>query len=164
MQINCNCKYIANLEKDQKLWYSDVMKGHDPKAALKNIGSKITGPRLLILEIFEKAKRPLFTDELADKITGKMDLSTLYRILAFLEKEGYIHKLHFSTDKACYELANQDHHHHIVCESCGEIEDIDSEGLESALRKAAGGSKKFRTISRHSLEFFGFCRSCEKVR
>lgn len=132
------------------------------KEALQRIGSKVTGARVLVLETLEKSNKPLFVDELYEKVSGKMNQSTLYRILGFLEKEGFIKRLHLSTDKACYELAHQDHHHHIVCESCGEIEDVDSKDLEKALDKVPTLSKKFRTFSWHSLEFFGFCRVCEK--
>jgi Fe2+ or Zn2+ uptake regulation protein len=47
-----------------------------------------------------------------------------------------------------------------VCEQCGMIEDIDMCHEDELQQQALKKTTKFKTISSHSLEFFGLCTAC----
>lgn len=124
---------------------------------------KATPARLGLLDLFVHAKKPLSVKDLeglANK-KGSVDRVTLYRNVEQLEKLGLIRKIHLQGREALYETIESDHHHHMVCKSCGIVKDVDSCGVEKfeiALLKATG----FASVLDHSLEFFGLCKSCAK--
>lgn len=124
---------------------------------LKKQGLKVTPSRLELLDIFEHAKEPLTINTLLKKLDSKPDLTTLYRNVEVLQKLGIITEVKFSSKEAYYELAGR-HHHHIICESCGKVSDIENckIDLPNNIFKKAG----FKTINHHSLEFFGLCKTC----
>jgi Fe2+ or Zn2+ uptake regulation protein len=60
-----------------------------------------------------------------------------------------------------YELAD-DHHHHLVCDTCGRIEDVttcpvEAAGLTRQIQRRTGFA-----VRSHVLELFGLCRSCRR--
>ena len=75
---------------------------------LKASGLKATLPRLKILEIFQNSKVRHLTAEDVYKIllTENMDvgLATVYRVLTQFEQAGLLHRNHFETGKAIFEL------------------------------------------------------------
>jgi Fur family transcriptional regulator, ferric uptake regulator len=56
----------------------------------------------------------------------------------------------------CYELA-EDHHHHLICEECGEITEFEQCPLD--LRGLPGAYGGFQ-VRAHSLEVYGTCSEC----
>ncbi|HEX2097584.1 MAG TPA: Fur family transcriptional regulator [Rubrobacteraceae bacterium] len=93
-----------------------------------------------------------------EEIRGRcpeVGLATVYRTLGLLVELGIVRRLELG-DGARYELA-EDHHHHVICESCGGISEfercpLDSERLELK-------DPKFEVRS-HSLEVYGLCAGC----
>jgi Fur family transcriptional regulator, ferric uptake regulator len=69
-------------------------------------------------------------------------------------------QIQFQEGKLRYELAGKEHHHHLVCENCGKIEDVLSRVIP-ALEEEIKNKHKF-LVKRHSLEFFGLCEDCQK--
>lgn len=88
-----------------------------------------------------------------------VDKVTIYRILETFYKKDLVKRLEFGEGKYRYELAGDDHHH-LICESCGKVEDI-SDCHISELEKEISQKKKF-LVKRHQLEFFGVCSSCQR--
>ena len=67
---------------------------------------------------------------------------------------------------ARFELAEDltgDHHHHLICSSCGGVEDAPaSAGIERAVHKAIDEVERatgFRTTA-HRIDLVGLCRDC----
>jgi len=87
-----------------------------------------------------------------------VDKATVYRILSHFVRIGIVREINLNNREALFELDSCDHHHHLVCEKCGEIEDValKEEPLLSAVKKQS----TFQ-IKRHSLEFFGLCKKCQ---
>ncbi|MBI4733738.1 MAG: transcriptional repressor, partial [Rubrobacteridae bacterium] len=57
-----------------------------------------------------------------------------------------------------FELAAIEHHHHAVCERCGDIEDVDCfEGMRLIERQLKAIDFK---VNAHMIEFFGLCKKC----
>ncbi len=88
-----------------------------------------------------------------------IDKATIYRILDRLVGLKIVNKTHFQDKIAMYELSSQPHHHHLVCDSCGRVENITFE--EDLLINAVRPPTNFQ-IRSHYLEFFGYCNQCQK--
>jgi Fur family transcriptional regulator, ferric uptake regulator len=97
---------------------------------------------------------------------GRLPQSTTYRNLALLEQVGVVHRVRGSDEFARFELAEEftgHHHHHLVCRSCGAVEDFEAsrqveQGLADAIGKFAT-STGFRAET-HRLDLLGTCASC----
>lgn len=130
------------------------------EGVLRDNGFKITPTRVAVLEIFLKSHKPICALYICQKLNGKINEATVYRMLSSFQKSEIIKKIDLKKDCAYFEL-NNDHHHHIVCTKCGEIEDFkESIEIEKILEKIIKKSSKFKKIKEHSLELFGFCKSC----
>jgi Fur family ferric uptake transcriptional regulator len=120
---------------------------------------KATPIRLAILEVFAHQPKPISILDLKAKISGDCDVVTLYRNADVLCKLGLLNRIRLGDKKDYYEFAQKAHHHHLVCNFCGKVSDIqDCEIGEISKQdlKLAG----FAEVSRHSLEFFGICKQC----
>lgn len=124
---------------------------------------RITEPRIAILEVLVEKHGPYTAEEIYQSFTRKVcDLATIYRCLASMEKAGVIGRCEFGDGATRYELAtHQDHHHHLVCKNCKKIEVLDDCELQEINRIAE--KRGFVEVA-HSLEFFGICPSCTKLK
>ena len=82
-------------------------------------------------------------------------LVTLYRTLGLLGELGIVRRLDLG-DGTRYELA-EDHHHHLICESCGDISEFEECPLDP--ERVSLGSTEFEVRS-HSIEVYGQCAEC----
>ncbi|MBA3550883.1 transcriptional repressor [Patescibacteria group bacterium] len=116
-------------------------------------------------EIFKATKVPLTLHELYRRILKslpKTAYSTIYRVVQKFEEEGIVSKVNWKDRGGLYEWANRPHHHHIVCEKCDSIEDIDDAVVgynENKLVKDTGF-----IITNHTIEFMGICIPCQKKK
>jgi Fur family transcriptional regulator, ferric uptake regulator len=139
------------------------MRQYDCKEKLNKADLRATPARLAILQLLEKEKNPIDVNMAIDFVNKrgiKTDPATVFRILNVLTEKGFTIPVQFQEDKMRYELANRKHHHHLVCENCGKIEDVSGHFI-SGLEKEIQTKKRF-LIKRHSLEFFGLCLDCQK--
>ena len=129
---------------------------------LKSTGLKATLPRLKILEIFQKAEQRHMTAEdvyrllLAEQ--SDIGLATVYRVLTQFEQAGLLSRNHFEVGKAVYELREDEHHDHLVCTSCGRVEefyDAEIEKRQQIVSKAKGW-----ILQDHAMSLYGLCASC----
>ena len=126
---------------------------------LKSSGLKATLPRLKILEIFQNSNIRHLSAEDVYKIllSENMDvgLATVYRVLTQFEQAEIIHRNHFETGKAVFELNEGSHHDHLVCLNCGRVEEFYDPDIEQ--RQHAIAAERGFTISDHSLAIYGNC-------
>lgn len=128
---------------------------------LRKSGYRVTTGRTELLLTLLRAQKPLSVSELGGRTSHPLDKVTLYRALEDFVTSKIIVKVNFNTAITYYEFIHKDHHHHhIVCESCGTIEDIESCEQTSLEKRLLGKSKHFSSITSHSLEFFGRCTKC----
>lgn len=129
-------------------------------ADLKSSGLKATLPRLKILEIFQNSEVRHLTAEDVYKVllADNMDvgLATVYRVLTQFEQAGLLHRNHFETGKAIFELNQGSHHDHLVCLDCGRVEEFFDEEIEQRQQKVA--EERGFTIAEHALALYGNCR------
>ncbi len=132
-----------------------------PDYVLSTAGLKQTRARHALIRIFTVENRPLDVPEILSLLKKEkisVDQATVYRILdVFLQKE-IIDRFEFQEGKFRYELAGTEHHH-LICESCGRIDDVSDCGIPS-LEEEILRKKGFIT-KHHTLEFFGLCQLCQ---
>lgn len=126
---------------------------------LKASGLKATLPRLKILEIFQNSPVRHLSAEDVYKILLKdnMDvgLATVYRVLTQFEQAGLLHRNHFESGKAIFELNPGSHHDHLVCLDCGRVEEFFDDQIEDRQKKIA--KERGFALSEHALALYGHC-------
>ena len=130
----------------------------DKYKILQSNGLKITTARIAVLDALEKKDNPSDVLSLVEDLNTKVDQATIYRILDLFTDKGVVKRIDFGEGKYRYELQEK-HHHHLVCTSCGLVEDIEIENLESVEEQVR--IKKGFLVKSHSLEFFGICKNCQ---
>ena len=133
---------------------------------LKNTGLKATLPRLKILEIFQKGEPRHMTAEDVFRILllehSDIGLATVYRVLMQFEQAGILGRSHFESGKAVYELNEGSHHDHLVCTSCGKVEefyDAEIERRQQLVTKTRGW-----VLQDHAMSLYGLCADCASKR
>jgi Fur family ferric uptake transcriptional regulator len=126
---------------------------------LKASGLKATLPRLKILEIFQNsAVRHLSAEDVYKILLSEsldVGLATVYRVLTQFEQAGLLHRNHFETGKAVFELNQGSHHDHLVCLDCGRVEEFYDEEIER--RQHSIAHERGFGIADHSLALYGHC-------
>jgi Fur family ferric uptake transcriptional regulator len=126
---------------------------------LKSSGLKATGPRLKILEVFQRGVQRHMTAEDVFRLLLQEDadigLATVYRVLMQFEQAGLLHRNHFESGKAVYELNEGQHHDHMVCLDCGRVEEFYDPEIE-ARQQAVAQAKGFE-IADHALSLYAHC-------
>lgn len=132
------------------------------KTIIVRSGLKATRSRIAVLHILEEKNKPLDVAEIIiglKKHSIRADQATVYRIVDSFFKKGLVSRLNFQEGKFRYEKTGTGEHHHLICESCGKTEDISDCNIVEFQENTA--RKKGFLIKRHSLEFFGLCKSCQ---
>lgn len=88
----------------------------------------------------------------------EIGLATVYRVLTQFEAAGLVSRLNFEGGHAVFELNQKGHHDHIVCISCGKVEEFYDEIIESQQLKVA--QDKGYSITEHSMTLYGKCPEC----
>ena len=131
---------------------------------LKKAGLKVTLPRLKILEILENAKEHHLSAEDVYRVLlesgEEIGLATVYRVLTQFEEAGLVVRHHFEGGYSVFELDHGMHHDHLVCVKCGKVEEFVDEHIEKRQKEIA--KQAGYTITDHSLNIYGVCKSCQK--
>lgn len=85
-------------------------------------------------------------------------LTTVYRSLQGLAEAGEVDLLVTDDGETVYRRCSPEHHHHLVCRSCGRTVEITGPAVET-WADAVAREHGFTDIS-HTLEVFGLCGDC----
>ena len=131
---------------------------------LRDADQRYTASRRALIEALAGSDRPSTIPELLGGRPG-LAQSSAYRNLAVLEQAGIVHRIVTGGEHARFELAEDltGHHHHLVCGTCGTVEDFTvsaalERSLEVALAKVADGTG-FQ-VDHHRLDLVGTCPRC----
>ncbi len=131
---------------------------------LKKAGLKVTLPRMKILELLEASNvRHQSAENIYRALLDdgeEIGLATVYRVLTQFEAAGLVERHHFESGQAVFELSEKGHHDHIVCITCGKVEEFFDEMIESRQREVA--AEKGYEVTDHSLTLYGKCPDCQK--
>lgn len=130
---------------------------------LKSSGLKATLPRLKILEVFQRAAQSAEVRHLSAEdvykalIAENLDvgLATVYRVLQQFEQAGLLMRNHFEQGRAVFELNEGSHHDHLVCLTCGRVEEFVDTEIEQRQHKIAQAHGF--TLQDHTLALYGVC-------
>jgi len=131
---------------------------------LRKAGLKVTLPRLKVLEILEGSEHRHMSAEDVYKALlesgEEIGLATVYRVLTQFEGAGLVSRLSIDGGHAVFELEDGTHHDHLLCISCGKIEEFVDEVIEQRQRDIAN-EKGFK-MTEHSLYIYGICKECQE--
>lgn len=132
---------------------------------LRNVGLKVTLPRVKILEILEKQtdQRHLSAEKVYKILLSEdeeIGLATVYRVLTQFEAAGLVTRHHFEGGNSVFELNKGMHHDHIVCMKCGRVDEFTDTVIEK--RQLDIAEKLGYELTDHSLYLYGFCSQCKK--
>ncbi|MFN8034931.1 MAG: Fur family transcriptional regulator [Acidimicrobiia bacterium] len=133
-------------------------------ARLRRENQRFTTKRSVLVDVLADAPGPLTIPEILD-VRPELAQSSVYRNLLVLEQAGVVHRILTNGEFARYELAEDltEHHHHLICASCGAVEDVPaSAGLEAAVHQVVEEVRRqagFRT-HQHRVDLVGRCRRC----
>jgi len=141
------------------------MKNASGTTDLKVSGLKATAPRLKILEIFQKrsheselARHMSAEDVYRTLVAEHVDvgLATVYRVLTQFEQAGLLVRRHFEAGRAVFELNEGTHHDHLVCLTCGRVEEFVDAEIEER-QKVVAMERGFE-LQDHALALYGVCK------
>jgi Fur family ferric uptake transcriptional regulator len=132
---------------------------------LREKGYKITSQRKIVLDVvMEHDGEHLSSQEiyeLVKKRCPEVGMATVYRTLPVLEELGYVYAVDLEDGCTRYELHKQGQmhrHHHLLCENCGKITEVEDDLLDEIEDKIY--AKYGFTIKDHKVKFYGTCKEC----
>ena len=126
---------------------------------------RYTKGRRLLVRALSRSDGPRSARDLHKDMGEVVPLSSIYRTLTTMSDLGIMVPHHSTGGNIRYELAEwlTGHHHHLICRSCGTIDDIEVtrhiESIIDALVSATTAEKGF-IAENHSFEIDGVCASC----
>lgn len=135
---------------------------------LKSSGLKATLPRLKILEVFERGpRRHMSAEDVYRALIAEgsdIGLATVYRVLMQFEQAGLLTRSNFESGRSVFELNEGQHHDHLVCLSCGRVEEFYDPQIEQ--RQRAVARQHGFELQEHTLALYATCAKpdCEHRR
>lgn len=126
---------------------------------------KITRQRTAISNILKKENHPLTAAEIFENLENSgenMALSTVYRTLSAMEKNGILEKITLPapTPTAAYLFKTPCHIHYATCLTCKNqfpIPGCPIETMEKEVEEDLGFS-----VTSHQITLYGYCKTCQK--
>lgn len=128
---------------------------------LGELGYRLTPQRIMVLSAIEDSDDHISAEEIYAQIVAKypqVNISTVYRTLELLKRLGLVTETDLGGGRVRYHSAEKGHHHHLVCQECGAIIDLD-ESVLSSLKDTLLREYKFIPDLRH-LAILGRCVDC----
>ena len=136
------------------------------RRALADAGHRASAPREEVIDAVAELRCSVTAREIADHLRERrssVGLASIYRALELLERMRLVQRFDVGEVVARYEPAHPsgEHHHHIVCDSCGRVEAFEDDALERAIGRLAG--KTDFDVDAHDVTLHGRCPSCRPV-
>ena len=138
---------------------------HEYRKQLKKNGFKITPKREAIITFFSRENRYVTPETVwkeVKKILPRLGLPTVYRNLEQMRKIGILTQVDGAENRFYFGLCRAknpgEHHHHISCQKChrvGEVEICYLESLTKEIKKRTGF-----LITNHKFQLTGVCKDC----
>ena len=122
-----------------------------------------TRQKKLILEAIEKAEAPQTAEQVlsnAREALPSMALTTVYRNLEQLTDQQIISRLIYPDGITRYRMADEIHHHQLVCIRCNDQVDISQCPLDCLAKQIEDDTGY--SITSHTLTLYGLCPKCSR--
>ena len=137
------------------------MTGQELKQTLRERGLRVTPQRILIHAALTDLGRHATAEEVLARVEPQLpnaSLPTVYATLELLEELGIAHRVAAHTGATLWDPRSEPHHH-LVCRSCGAVEDLDVK-VETGGAFRAARRVGFRPDG-SELVVSGLCRRCQ---
>ena len=125
---------------------------------LEDIGYRATSPRKAVLEaIAGTAPEPFTAEELATAVP-QVGRATVFRTIRLLQELDLVCRVPLEDGSVRYQLSRSEHHHHLVCGSCGTVSEFSDPDLDALIQAQA--DRRGFTLDGHSIELYGRCARC----
>jgi Fe2+ or Zn2+ uptake regulation protein len=106
---------------------------------LREGGGRVTTATRAVVQVLAAADGHLTAADIAQAVRQKhpdIHDSTVYRVLDRLAELGVVTHAHLGARPAVYHITNE-HHDHLVCESCGTVVDVPPGVMQPVARRVA---------------------------
>jgi Fur family ferric uptake transcriptional regulator len=147
----------AMAKKRQQDWAEHAMQ------ELQQAGYRQGEARKAVVELLAKQDCALSAQQIEDRLHSRdraVGRASVYRALEQLERLRLVQRVDIGTGTASYEPLRPtgEHHHHLVCDSCGTLVPFEDPRLEQAINRVSRNAS-FK-VSDHDVTLRGLCRSC----
>jgi Fur family zinc uptake transcriptional regulator len=125
-------------------------------------GARMTSTRKEVFNILAQQDGSIGAYDLLDQLKLMVPNAkppTIYRALDFLQEQGFVHKI---TSSNSFVLCSHFDHQHpvqmLICESCGNVQEIQSAGVYEELQHQAEGQGFL--VQEQTIEAHGLCAKC----
>lgn len=128
-------------------------------AKLRSNGVRLTPQRQWILRYLKETEEHPTADDIFREINqalGGISLATVYNTLHTFAEMGIIRELSYGDKLSRYD-GNEQEHAHLVCESCGQIANVESPVLSGVSTGSGFQMHSYR------IEFYGLCKECQAL-
>ncbi|HEY7060154.1 MAG TPA: transcriptional repressor [Chloroflexota bacterium] len=123
-------------------------------------GYRHTSTRVAIAEAIAARALPFTARELVQELAPRgIGRATVFRALDLLVQTGLLERLHGDVQCHSYTYCVPQHHHHLVCTSCGQVTAMTAGAIEDALCSLAREAH-FQPAGHH-VEVYGTCQACQ---
>ena len=133
--------------------------------ALGRGGYRSTEPRRVVAELIVARDGHFTANDLIDDAQARdLDIgrATIFRALDLFTELEVLERIDLPNgDHAYVPCLPQHHHHHIVCDTCGRVTEVEDLGLGGAISEIE--TTTGWTVETHRLEMFGRCPDCQKT-
>jgi Fur family ferric uptake transcriptional regulator len=134
-------------------------------AILRQIGDsgrRRTSPRRQVIAAALRRREPFSAQQLVGDLARRgVGRATVFRTLDLLVSLGALSRIHgIEAGIRCvrYTPCAPLHHHHLVCQACGRVEELAPKVLDERIA-AMARSRGFRPLG-HTVEIVGLCPEC----
>ena len=106
----------------------------DIGSKLTELGYRLTPQRMMVLSAIENSDSHISAEEIYTQVVAKyphVNISTIYRTLDLLKRLGLVTETDLGGGRVRYHPAEKGHHHHLICQECGAIIDLEESALSS---------------------------------
>ena len=132
------------------------------------VGVRLTRQRQILLDLIDKTGEHLDAESLyqmAREHDPKINRVTVYRTLKLLKEGGLVDELdlmHQAGEQHFYETRRKEEHAHVICLSCGKVEEFFGDPLQK-MRRQIESHFGFQIVLART-EVGGYCSHCQNVR
>ena len=132
-------------------------------AALEREGYRAGSARRTVVELLGRQDCCLSAKEITAALRSEgreVGLASVYRALEVLDELRLVQRLDAGEGVVRYEPAHAggDHHHHIVCDTCGSVATYEDDELERSIGRLA--ERLSWTVDSHDVVLRGRCPRC----
>jgi Fur family ferric uptake transcriptional regulator len=132
---------------------------------LEREGYRVSVPRSAVVETLADLGCSVTAKEIADSLHERgqdIGVASIYRTLELLDRLRLTRRVDQAEGVARYEPIDPsgEHHHHIVCDTCGEVSAFEDSDLEHAIERLA--SRVDYAIDAHDVTLRGECPTCRR--